>query len=188
MLNTKNPGAGGAAHGVVKADCQATKSDPTYRPNPDCVQPDLWAEYRPALANPHTEAALAKYGVTDPAATLICGLARISPLINLYEPSDNGAHAIIVPIFDGDELWDIIAFDPRQPEVWRHRIGGEPLLGINWLANADHKTVVPVFANPLAWLQAGCAGVVILDKSKSFDDLDLYGLPEVWIVPEAVAA
>ena len=149
---------------------------------------DLWGEYRPALANPHTEAALAKYGVTDPAATLICGLARISPLINLYEPSDNGAHAITVPIFDGDELWDIIAFDPRQPEVWRCRIGGEPLLGINWLAFAGPKTIVSIFATPLDWLRAACQGVVILDKSKSFAELSLYGLPELWIMPETVAA
>ena len=28
----------------------------------------------------------------------------------------------------------------------------------------------------------------ILDKSRSFDDLGLHGLPDVWIVPEAVAA
>lgn len=149
---------------------------------------DLWGTYRPALVDQRTGSALAKYGVTDPEATLICSLARVSPLIHLFEPSDNGRDAIIVPIFDDDELVDLVAFDPRQPEVWWCRIGTEPLLGINWLANVDPTTPVRIFAHPLDWLRAGGAGVVILDKSKSFYDMSLYGLPEVWIMPESVAA
>lgn len=186
MLKMENPPAVGAASGAV--NCLTANSDTKYSLNPNYQQPDLWKEYRPALANQHTESALARYGVTDPEATLICGLTRIKPLIHTFEPADNGDHAILLPVFDGYELWDLITFDPRAPEIWWCRIGGEPMLGCNWLGNADHTTTVRVFPNPLAWLQAGCAGVVILDKSKSFEDLSLYGLPGLWIMPEMVAA
>lgn len=110
-----------------------------FNPRDSKNQPTiLWRELFRATSDHRTESALAKYGVTDPEATLICGLARVSPLIHLFEPSDNGDPAVILPIFNGFELVDLIAFDPRQPEVVWCRVGGEPLLGINWLSDVRY--------------------------------------------------
>ena len=77
---------------------------------------DPWVELRIALANRDVDDILKRYGVTDPCARSICGFARIVQMGRFYEPHPDGDWAIIVPVIDVDELVDLLAFDPSEPE------------------------------------------------------------------------
>ena len=82
-----------------------------------------------AQADTRTNDALARHGVTDPEIIGHCGLTRVERQGGFYEPTEHGVLAIIVPILDGDELCDLLAFDPRQPEKWWLRYGSSHFLG-----------------------------------------------------------
>ena len=70
---------------------------------------ELWPEYRRALADSRTEDALTKHDVIDPAATSICGLATVETSGKFYEPHVLGRLMVVCPVFDDDELCDLIA-------------------------------------------------------------------------------
>lgn len=132
---------------------------------------DLWQELQRACAHPHVDEVMAEFGVTSE-TRLLCGAACIEAHGNrFYEPVQDGKPAIILPIFDSDELVDLLAFDPREPERWLLRLGGEPLLGRYALSDQLLGKPLHVYRTPLSWLKAGCDGVVILDPIRSYIDL-----------------
>ena len=89
----------------------------------------------------------------------------------LYQPIDGGLPAIVVPVMDGFELIDLLAFDPRAPDRWRLRLGAAALLGSDALDNQLLGKPLNIYRTPLAWLRAGLDGVVILDFGGAFVDL-----------------
>lgn len=132
---------------------------------------DLWAELQPALAHPHVDEVMAKFGVTSE-TRLLCGGACIETHGDLfYEPVPDGRPAIILPIFDGDEIFDLLAFDPREPNRWWCRLGGEPMLGASALSNQLLGQRLHVYRNPMSWLQHDCDGIVALDFNRASIDL-----------------
>lgn len=124
-----------------------------------------------AQADPHVYEELARHGVADPEIAMHCGLTLFEIHGRFYEPTEYGAPAIIVPVMDGDELCDLLAFDPREPEKWFVRLGDEPLLGASALSNQLLGKPLHIFKTPLSWLQGGCDGVVLLDLNRAFVDL-----------------
>jgi hypothetical protein len=132
---------------------------------------DLMRELIAAQADHRVDEILERRGVAGPDVRLHCGLARARSAGKFYEPDPDGEYAIIVPVMNGDELVDLIAFDPRQPAEWFVRLGGEPLLGAGALADQLLEKPLHIFKTPLSWLQGGCAGVVVADQTRAFVDL-----------------
>lgn len=140
-----------------------------------------------AQADPRTDVALLRHGVTDADVQLHCGLTQIDADTTgrFYQPVDDGAPAIIVPVLDAEELVDLLAFDPRRPERWWLRIGAVPLLGgdeLAYLLLGPKLFAEPLWVHrtPLNWLRNSCHGVVILDIDR--------GLGDLAIVPNGIAA
>lgn len=174
MIEIKNPGAGASARGVDEnSNCLATKSATRYRPDRHRDQPvDLWAELKIArLKVKRADEILARHGVTDPNARQLCGLVRIVRMGKFYEPHPDGEYAIILPVIDVDELVELVAFDPRTPEKWFQRLGGEQLLGGDALANQLLNKPLRIFRTPLSWMKGRCDGVVLFDIDRAFIDL-----------------
>lgn len=132
---------------------------------------ELVREMIAAQADHRVDGILERHGVDDLDVRLHCGLARIRTTGRFYEPAIDGDHAIIVPVMDGDELVDLIAFDPRRPTEWFARLDSEPLLGASALSDQLLGKPLHIFWSPLTWLQASCDGVVILDFNRAFADL-----------------
>lgn len=88
-----------------------------------------------------------------------------------FEFHPDGEWAVIVPMIDVDELVDLLAFNPREPEKWWFRDGAERLLDGDALGDQLLGKVLKVFRTPLSWLQGRCAGVVIFDTNRAFIDL-----------------
>ena len=140
------------------------------------------------------------------------GLANIRPTRgDRFEFSDNGRPAIIVPAYDTipgmldanpaahvEHLVDLVAVDIDHPDRFRRRRGDAVVLGNAYLEIAGETCApVPVFRNPLTWLQSGGNGVVVLDWDYARDllldhelvaeDLDLGAAledalkPDIWI-------
>jgi len=106
------------------------------------------------------------------------GLATIRPTRDSrFEFVEDGLPAVIIPAYDTiagildanpeahvEHLVDLVAVDVDHPgRFWRRR--GEALvLGAAYLDIAGHEGApVPVFRNPMAWLQSGGVGIVVLD-------------------------
>ena len=100
----------------------------------------------------------------SPAATVMCGSARIQADGDLYRPDDDGLEAVILPVFDGGETIDLLALT-TDPVRWWLRLGLAAYLGGDSLPDAVMDEPVRVFRSPLAWLQAGTPpdGLVVLD-------------------------
>jgi hypothetical protein len=84
-----------------------------------------------------------------------------------YEPNDDGTPVVVVaagrpagPIWD--TLDDLIAFRPQDPGRWWRRCGDIQLIGAY---NIRSEPVFPLVLHetPLSWLQAGTAGVCVID-------------------------
>ncbi len=99
-----------------------------------------------------------------PAAVDMCGTARIRPDSELYQPDDDGLEAVIVPVFDGGETVDLLAFRLSEPDRWWLRIGAAAFLGGDVLGDVALDEPVRAFKTPLSWLRAGAPadGLVIL--------------------------
>ena len=132
---------------------------------------DLWAELRIARANRDVDDILQRHGVTDPNAKAICGLARIVRMGNFFEFHSSGEYAVIVPVIAGDDVVDLLAFDPSKPEEWWYRIGGERLLDGDALGDQLLGKPLQIYRTPLNWLKGRCDGVVIFDTNRAFIDL-----------------
>ena len=144
------------------------------------------------------------------------GLANIRPTPDgRFEFAEDGQPAIIVPCYDGlpfildanperhvEQLVDLIATETDKPSrVWLRR-GEALILGSAYLdLAAEVASPLPVFSDPLAWLRAGGAGVVVLDWAWAPDLLLGFELvaenlelgerlasamkPDVWIMESA---
>lgn len=120
---------------------------------------EIMRELIAAQADHRVDGILIRYGVS-PAITPIAGMAAIQTVGNFYEPEPAGRPAIIMPIMDGGELVDLLAFDPRQPADFKVRLGACPLLGIDNTGLCLEP--LHVWRTPLGYLQANLEGVVVL--------------------------
>lgn len=150
-------------------------------------------------------AALAAAGVADAALNRLpipglVGAGPVRPLPGgLYEPIEEGGEGAIrawifptnlLGTFERATPEDLIALAQRPPHRWRLRRGTATVLGAHEIerrsfmpARAWHKdlldgpTEAPLYIrkSPLAWLKAGCKGVVVLDwRAAAFDLLGLW--------------
>ena len=132
--------------------------------------PDLFREHLRNEADTRADAALQRHGVPA-SVTPLCGLNFIEQHGRFYEPVTGGRPAIIVPVLDGGELADLLAFDPRRSGQWFVRLGSVPLLGADALADQLVGQRLHVYRTPLSWLQHGCDGIVPLDFNRAAIDL-----------------
>ncbi len=112
------------------------------------------------------------------------GLATIRPAHDgRFEFTENGLTALIIPLYDTipgnldanaerhlEHLIDLVAVDLDHPDRYWRRRGEALVLGNAYLEIAgQEREVVPVFKNPLTWLQAGGAGVMVLNWNYARD-------------------
>ena len=112
------------------------------------------------------------------------GLANIRPTRDgRFEFAEDGLTAVIVPCYDTipglldanperhvEHLVDLVAVDVDHPDRFWRRRGEALVLGVAFLEIAGHEgEPVPVFKNPISWLQAAGGGVVVLDWSWARD-------------------
>lgn len=173
MLEMENPAAVGAASGAKNANYLTANSDTKNIPVCFRDQPvDLWAELKIARHKVgRADEILARHGVTDPNARQLCGLARIVQFGKFYEPHSDGEYAIIMPVIDVDELVELIAFDPRTPNQWFQRLGGERLLGGDALGGQLLGNPLHIYRTPLSWMKRRRDGIVVFDTNHAFIDL-----------------
>ncbi|MEW5876304.1 MAG: hypothetical protein AB1752_14135 [Candidatus Zixiibacteriota bacterium] len=99
----------------------------------------------------------------------------------LYRPGRIGTRAIILGVRDEStsEIIDLLAFPPERPDHWRRRTGLAMFLGEAAVSRAAFMgEPIDVFPDPLAWLQAGAFGCVILDPTISLR-FWFAGIPEL---------
>lgn len=102
----------------------------------------------------------------------IVGIARARVTDWQWEPDDEGGYVITVPCgwyWRGAgwvEVDDLAAFNPREPDRWSLLTGDAMLLERDCVVQAV-QTAAPLIVHPtpLAWLQAGCVGTVVVDWS-----------------------
>lgn len=93
------------------------------------------------------------------------GVGRISPIGNgLFEPSEDGRPQLILPVFEGGALVDLVAFATSDPFGWRLRTGNGWALGLEWgLDELVDQENVTLHASPLDWLRGDCQGLCLVD-------------------------
>ena len=106
------------------------------------------------------------------------GLANVKTTDSgVFNFSENGLTALIIPVYDTipgnldanpirhvKHLVDLVAVDLDHPDRYWRRRGEALVLGNAYLEIAgQEREPVPVFKNPLTWLQAGGAGIMVLD-------------------------
>jgi hypothetical protein len=96
------------------------------------------------------------------------GVAKIVTTSDgLFEFHEDGEFALIVP--EGvpewpawDEIHDLIAFMPDDPGCWWRRRGDVDLLGASNIT-PWRLSPLAIYETPLSWLQAGAAGICIVN-------------------------
>ena len=128
-------------------------------------------------------------------ADVVPAHARISvSKDNTFAFDDGGGSAFIVPVrvenavtpeaADPAEVicdgWivDLVAFHPDHPARWALRTGAAEWLGSIEPQYLDPEPV-PMWRTPLAWLQAGCRGLVLLSKERESHYRILSSLGEI---------
>jgi len=141
---------------------------------------DLFDEFVSAvtLASRRDFDALITEGV--PARFLWHGASRfgVSPIApegdSTYQPIDSGELAYIIPAmplaapwergFPSDDPGDLIAWRLSHPGHWWRRTGALPILNPDAINRAEiMREPLAVHSSPLAWMQAGGNGCVVLD-------------------------
>lgn len=103
------------------------------------------------------------------------GKRRLDALVP--QTDAGGAPALIIPVFtDPPSLWrniddpaliDLVAFDPVRPNHWQTACGEGVMLGEAAYQEAMFDDLpLPVFKDPLRWLQSGGAGMFPLDPDR----------------------
>ena len=94
-----------------------------------------------------------------------------------YAPAVGGKPAIIVPLFEGGALLDLIAVG-LETRSTRTRRGLATVLGQEWLEHArETETAVRLFGDPIEWLRNGCRGAVVVDwRAARYELGDLPGI------------
>jgi hypothetical protein len=111
---------------------------------------------------PELAAALQACGLpTTGASTWGVGFVDIDT--HHYAPAVGGKPAIIVPLFEGRALLDLIAVG-LETRSTRTRRGVATVLAQDWLDHArETETAVRLFGDPIEWLRNGCRGAVVID-------------------------
>ncbi len=93
------------------------------------------------------------------------GIASISDAgRGQYVPDPDGGRAMIVPVHEGDELVDLLAFHTLTPERWLLRLGLGWALGLEEsLERYRWGDPLPLHKTPLDWFKAGCDGLCVID-------------------------
>ncbi len=101
-----------------------------------------------------------------PAAVVdMCGTVKIRPDGDLYQPDADGLEAVVVPVFDGDQTVDLLAFNLANPARWWTRTGAHWALGGDALDRLWLDDRLHIHRMPINWLQAGAQpnAIVVLD-------------------------
>jgi len=108
------------------------------------------------------------------------GSARVIDIDDgLYAPSNEGAPHLIVPVFEHEELVDLVAFTSAKPMAWLLRLGTGWSLGLlDGLERHIWEQEVRLWASPLDWLRADRDGLCVLDWSAP-EVLELARLPSI---------
>ncbi len=88
----------------------------------------------------------------------------------LYQPDSFGEIALAMAVHgeDAETVTDLVAWPARHPETFGTLFGAS-VLGLDSLTNPASYANGPccLYSSPLAWLQADCAGAVVLDYAKA---------------------
>lgn len=81
-----------------------------------------------------------------------------------YTPTpDAGVTCIALPVYDGGDIVDIVAWSPTDPLKWYTRRGTDSVLGAYDLQQAIvYRTPLKVYPSPCQWLTHGMVGCVPL--------------------------
>ena len=109
-----------------------------------------------------TDRVLMKFGVPAD-ITPFCGLDHIHANGPWFQPDPAGDPEIIMPVMEGGEVVDLVAFMPHRPGRWHIRTGACPLLGIDNMGVWSES--LRVWRTPLDYLRASLQGVVVLSWS-----------------------
>ena len=81
----------------------------------------------------------------------------------LYAPGDGPLH-LVLPVWDGHDLIDLVAFRSGNPTGWRLRNGHGLALGLERGLERHHwEEEVELTTTPLDWLRNGADGLCIVD-------------------------
>ncbi len=117
-------------------------------------------------------------GITSQTIAAVApAIVRIAVAGSTYEPDPAGKGAFLLPvrvdnpltpeaadsigIIRAGSIVDLLAFHPAHPYRWALRRDDAEWLGAIEPQYLD-PAPVPVWRSPLAWLQAGCRGLVVL--------------------------
>lgn len=108
------------------------------------------------------------------------GVSRAQFHGDLYESDPDGVPVIVMACFEhpDEPPVDLVAFQPSDPTRWWLRLGNAIILGLhNARLALFEQAPILVHPTPLSWLQADCAGTVVLDwKRDVLSYLDGYGV------------
>lgn len=131
----------------------------------------LRAELAAAGLSARAFARVLELGVPAKALAQLCGAGDLAAArVGLsrdgsrYEPEGPDAR-LLLAVREQGVVTDIVALATHDPDQWALRRGEGWCLGFDaWLAcETGRAHELRVHATPLAWLQAGCEGVAILD-------------------------
>jgi hypothetical protein len=112
---------------------------------------------------------------------LVLGAAPVLPVgADLFEIDEGGRWSVLQPVApDGETILDLLAWHPCRPDRWRLLTGDAIALGEREIDLHDSELdgPLPVFATPLAWLQAGGRGVCLLRQTWQAAQRVLDGVP-----------
>jgi hypothetical protein len=148
---------------------------------------DLAREYAALLRSTPFEALAPLVAASVPwraIATAAPAVAKITAAKDgTFRPDPDGRTAFVLPVRVDNPLTpeaadpdaavaagaiaDLIALHPRAPDRWVTRTGAAEWLGACGPQYLDPDPV-PVRRSPLAWLRAGCSGLVILSREPAY--------------------
>jgi hypothetical protein len=125
--------------------------------------------FAPEIGNPLVADALEAQGIDFPHALNIVG-----PIIKRDVTFDGdgsccldyfGTSSFIFAVTDedGEHELDLVAWAARAPEIFATFLRQAPLIGAANLFNHRGDASLSVHRSPLAWLQADCMGIVVLE-------------------------
>ena len=127
--------------------------------------------------------------VTNLAGPIVRALVRFTD-DGRFVADNFGEVAFVMAVHaeDAETVIDLVAWSAREPGVFGTFLGAA-FLGVDHLLNpasyVDHPCCL--IGMPLAWLQAGCAGAVILDDEKAREILDVAPGPFTADTPDYAA-
>ena len=149
-------------------------------------RPNLYVEMAEAVLNlpsgGKARARLSALGVGIESIRAAGGLGalRVVTEDGYFVPADQGdsqaAGALVLPVFEDGTLTDLIAFNPDSPARFFVRTKLAKALGMwhadhardnttLWPSHGEVHPSLPLFPDPLSWLQGGCEGTCVLNSA-----------------------